>query len=58
MLYLNRKRGEQIKIGDDITIEVDSITEDGVEVFGTVKIGIDAPRELQIDRPEWKEKQP
>ena len=58
MLYLNRKRGEQIKIGDDITIEVDSITEDGVEVFGTVKIGIDAPRELQIDRPEWKDKQP
>ena len=58
MLYLNRKRGEQIKIGDDIVIEIDSITEDGVEVFGTVKVGIDAPKDMHIDRPEWKNKQP
>ena len=46
MLVLSRAIGETIKIGDDITIMV-------TEIRGKhVKLGIDAPKELKIIRPE------
>ena len=46
MLVLTRKLGEGIVIGDDVTITV-------VEMKGgTVRIGIDAPREKKIYRQE------
>lgn len=46
MLVLSRKAGEQILIGDDIVVTV-------LEVRGdSVKVGIDAPRGLRIQRQE------
>ncbi|WP_191557264.1 carbon storage regulator CsrA [Metabacillus idriensis] len=46
MLVLTRKTGEAIQIGDDIEISVISIAGD------QVKIGIDAPKNVDIHRKE------
>ena len=46
MLILSRKAGESIMIGDDIEIRVSRIEND------TVKIGIQAPRNIPIYRDE------
>ncbi len=46
MLVLTRKREDKIKIGDNIIVTVLEV--DG----GNVKIGIDAPRDIQILRME------
>lgn len=46
MLILARKSGESIKIGDNITLEIISLT------GNTVKIGIEAPKEISILRKE------
>lgn len=46
MLVLSRKKDEQIIVGDNIKIVV-------VEIRGdTVRLGIDAPREVPIHRQE------
>ena len=50
MLVLNRRRGESIIIGDNISITV--LDTDG----GNVKIGINAPREVKVDRAEIHER--
>ena len=45
-LILSRNKGERLCIGDDITVTV-------TEVRGNqVKLAIDAPRYIQIDRDE------
>ena len=49
MLILSRKKGEAIKIGDDIEIKVVSISGD------QVKIGIDAPKHIEVYRQELYE---
>ena len=50
MLILTRKLGEQIIIGDDITIKL-------LEVKGTqVKLGIKAPQDISIHRKEIYER--
>lgn len=50
MLVLNRKVEEQIKVGDDIVVSV-------LEVDGSsVKLGIEAPREVVILRMEVYER--
>ena len=50
MLVLTRKVGEEILIGDKITIKV-------IEVSGNkVKLGIDAPVDMRIYRQEILEK--
>lgn len=46
MLILSRKEDELIKLGDDIIIKVVSVNK------GSVKIGIDAPRDMMILRGE------
>ena len=46
MLILNRREGESIKIGDDIEIEIVSVS------GNSVKIGINAPQEVSILRKE------
>lgn len=48
MLILQRKVGQSILIGDNITITVQSISSD------KVKISVDAPKEVQIIREELK----
>ncbi len=46
MLIITRRPGEKIVLGDDITVTV-------MEVSGqTVRLGIDAPKELPIYREE------
>ncbi len=49
MLVLARKTDESIHIGDDIVIKVISIDK------GVVKLGIDAPRDVNIIRSELLE---
>lgn len=46
MLALTRKKGESIIIGDNIEITILSITGE------SVKIGIDAPRSVPVNRKE------
>ncbi len=46
MLVLTRKLGEEVSIGDEITIKVVSIK--GKQV----KLGIEAPKSLQVHRSE------
>lgn len=49
MLILSRKKGESIQIGDGIEIKVVAINGD------QVKIGIDAPKYIEIYRKELYE---
>lgn len=49
MLVLSRKQGEQIKIGEGITVTVLGVR------GGVVKVGIDAPPHLRILRGELTE---
>jgi len=46
MLILTRKKGEAIAIGDNIQIQVLNVK------GGQVRIGIDAPREVTVNREE------
>lgn len=50
MLVLSRKLSETLKIGDDITVTIVKIDRN------TVRIGIDAPEDKQITRPDAKSK--
>ena len=49
MLIITRKKGESLMIGDDIEIIVSKIDD------GSVKIGIKAPRDIEILRKELYE---
>jgi carbon storage regulator len=46
MLILSRKKGEEIKIGSDITLTILSVSEN------QIKVGIDAPKNVEILRGE------
>lgn len=46
MLVLTRKPNESVKIGDDIEISILSVSGE------QIKIGIDAPRHIEIHRKE------
>ncbi|SDO19065.1 carbon storage regulator CsrA [Halobacillus aidingensis] len=46
MLVLNRKEGESVRVGDDITITVVSVE------GGQVKLGVEAPKSVGIHRQE------
>lgn len=50
MLILTRRIGERIIIGDDIKVTVLGISN------GQVRIGIDAPKQLRVDREEVRER--
>jgi len=51
MLTLTREPGEKILVGDDIVITVVSVSENG-----RVRLGIEAPRQIRIDREEVLER--
>ena len=46
MLVLSRRVGERLMIGDDIVITVIDVRSDGV------RLGIDAPRHVRVNRAE------
>ena len=46
MLIITRKKGQSIMIGDDIEITVSKLDD------GSVKLGIDAPKDMTILRKE------
>lgn len=48
MLILTRRPGESISVGDDITVTVLSIN------GNQARIGIDAPRNIEIERDDIK----
>lgn len=51
MLVLSRKRGESIVIDDQIQVKVEGIS------GGRVRLSIDAPRQVPVDRREvWLRK--
>lgn len=47
MLILSRKQNEEILIGDTIRVQVVSIR------GNAVRLGIKAPKDLEINRPEY-----
>jgi carbon storage regulator CsrA len=47
VLTLTREVGEKIVIGDDVVVTVISVSENG-----RVRLGIEAPRQIRIDRAE------
>lgn len=49
MLVLSRKKSQRIRIGDDITVTVVHIGK------GAVRIGIEAPRDMNVVREELLE---
>ncbi len=51
MLVISRKTGEEIQIGDSIKITVVNIER------GVVRIGIEAPKDINIIRTEIKQAQ-
>lgn len=51
MLILSRKAGESIKIGPDIEIMVTRVADD------KVRLGISAPREMNVRRVELDERE-
>jgi len=50
MLVLSRKRGEQICIGNGVVLTVISVQGD------RVRLGIQAPREVTVDRQEVRQR--
>ena len=46
MLIITRKKGQSIMIGDDIEITISKLED------GSVKLGIDAPKEMTILRKD------
>ena len=50
MLVLTRKPGEAIFIGDNVKITVLDISSN------QVRIGVDAPREIEVDREEIRQR--
>ena len=50
MLVLSRRRGETILVGDDIRVTITDIRN------GQVKIGIDAPKHINVVRLELVER--
>ena len=48
MLILTRNAGQSLRIGDDIVVRVLRIQE------GQVRLGIEAPRDIEIERDDAK----
>jgi carbon storage regulator len=46
MLVVTRKKGEKVLIGDDIVVTIIDVRGDGV------RVGVDAPRGIRIQRSE------
>jgi len=51
MLVLSREKDEDILIGDDIVVKIVAVN----LITGRVRLGIDAPPDIAIDRREVRE---
>lgn len=51
MLVLTRCTGERILIGDDVVITVVRMNRDG-----SVRLGIEAPKDIPVDREEFRKR--
>lgn len=52
MLILTRRTGESIKIGENVTVTILRVRD------GQIRIGIEAPRDVPVDREEiWERKE-
>jgi carbon storage regulator len=49
VLVLSRREGEKVMIGDDVVVTVVAVRGD------TVRLGIEAPRDVPVNRPEARE---
>ena len=56
MLVLTRGVGQRIYIGDDIILEIVSVGGTGFK-RNQVRIGIQAPKEVRIERPDRKRRE-
>jgi carbon storage regulator len=50
VLILTRRQGERLRIGEEITVTVLRVT------GNQVRLGVDAPREVAVDREEIAER--
>jgi len=55
VLIIERRRGERIRIGDNIVV---TVTEVGKDAERWIKVGIEAPRHMPIVRPNAVSKTP
>jgi carbon storage regulator len=51
-LVLTRRQGQSIRIGDDILVTVEELK------GGQVRIGVTAPKDIQVDRAEAENRVP
>lgn len=56
MLVLSRKVTETIRVGDDVVITIVRIHGGGAGMAPCVKVGIEAPRDVDVDRGEIRER--
>jgi len=60
MLVLTRREGEEVVLGDEVTVTVEQICgADGQRIYGArARFGFELPRYVSVRRGEWRPKSP